>query len=76
MFSDSDGAEVINDFVAGARSYDVINLLGVSAIADIADVIAAASQVGSDTLIDFGGGNSIKILGVNVVALDADDFLA
>ena len=76
MFSDSDGAEVINDFVAGARSYDVINLLGVSAIADIADVIAAASQVGSDTLIHFGGGNSIKILGVNVVALDADDFLA
>ena len=76
VFADGDGADVINDFVAGAGSDDVVNLFGVSGIAEFADVIAAASQVGSDTLIDFGGGDSIKILGVNVGALDADDFLA
>ena len=48
---------------------------GVSGLASFADVQAAASQVGGDTLIEFGGGDSITLIGVNVGDLHSDDFL-
>jgi len=39
-----------------------------------ADVQSHASQIGADTLIDFGGGNSITLVGVSAGSLTAADF--
>ena len=40
-----------------------------------AEVIAAASGNGTHTTIDFGGGDSIKLLNVVVADLHEDDFI-
>jgi len=71
-----EGADTITDFTAGAATDDVIRLFGFgAAVNTFAEVIALASQVGADTVIDFGGGNSITLEGVAVGSLHADDFL-
>ena len=75
VFADGDGADTIDDFVAGKRTDDVIDLTGESAVSTFADVQSLASQVGADTVIDFGGGDSITLLGVNIGDLVKDDFL-
>jgi hypothetical protein len=33
------------------------------------------SQVGSNVVLDFGGGDSLTLLGVNIASLNADDFI-
>ncbi|MFP6743228.1 MAG: hypothetical protein VCD33_16665 [Alphaproteobacteria bacterium] len=48
---------------------------GADTIIDFTAVQAAASQVGDDTLLDFGGGDTVTLIGVDVASLDADDFL-
>jgi Ca2+-binding RTX toxin-like protein len=75
VYSDGDGNDTITDFVAGAGMPDKIDLTGVASIFALSDVLALATQDGADTLIDFGGGNSIRLLNVNVGNLHADDFL-
>ena len=42
---------------------------------DFADVLAAASDVAGDAVIDLGGGNSVTITGVAAADLHEDDFL-
>ncbi|MCB2113840.1 MAG: hypothetical protein KDD85_09885 [Parvularculaceae bacterium] len=75
-FAPGFGADRIEDFVAGAAGGDVIQLHQLGASFDtFAEVMAAASQVGADTVIDFGGGNSITLVGVNINNLNAGDFL-
>ena len=65
-----------SDPIAGTD--DVIDLgeFGFSAFDDgsVNDVESSLSQVGSDAVIDLGGGNQITILGVNVGDLHANDF--
>ena len=75
VFRDGDGADTITDFTAGAASEDVLNLFGVSRLGGFAAVQNIASQVGADTLLDFGGGDTITLLGVDLAALHPDDFL-
>ena len=75
VYRDGGGADTITDFTTGAGSDDVIELYGVSGITGFADVQAAASQIGADTLIDFGGTDLIVLAGVDVNTLHADDFL-
>ena len=75
VFRDGDGADTITDFTAGAGSEDVLNLYGVSGLGGFAAVQAAASQVGDDTLLDFGGGDTVTLIGVDVASLHEDDFL-
>ncbi len=74
VFTDGDGDDTFTDFMAGAGTDDVIDLTGVSALDDFADVQDAATQVAADTVIDFGGG-SMTLLGVNVGDLVESDFL-
>ncbi|MEZ5895350.1 MAG: hypothetical protein R3C40_08325 [Parvularculaceae bacterium] len=67
--------DIIDDFVAGAATDDVIKLIGFGAAFDtFAEVLAASSQVGADVLIDFGGGDSITLKNVTLANLHADDF--
>ena len=76
FFSNAPGADAITDFTPGAGTDDVIRLFGFGAAFNtFAEVQAAASQVGADTVIDFGGGNSITLAGVAAGDLHADDFL-
>ena len=75
VFADGDGQDTITDFTAGAGTDDSIGLTGEPAVNSLADVLALATQVGGDTVIDLGAGDSITPLGVNVGDLHDDDFL-
>ena len=75
-FTSGDGGDTIIDFAAGAGSEDVLVLIGMDAAHDsFAEIQAAASQVGPDTMIDLGGGDSLTLLGVTATNLHEDDFL-
>ncbi|MEZ5919983.1 MAG: hypothetical protein R3C60_01395 [Parvularculaceae bacterium] len=75
IFSLGDDHDTITDFVAGAATDDVINLQGFGTAFDtFAEVLAAASDNGADTTINFGGGDIITLQGVTVAQLDASDF--
>lgn len=75
VFATGDGADTITDFAAGDGSPDVIDLRQVNAVTGFADVMAAAAQIGGDTVIDFGDGDSITLLGVDATQLSAQDIL-
>jgi Ca2+-binding RTX toxin-like protein len=75
IFADGDGSDTIQGFVAGACSDDVIDLTGVSSVHELADVLALASDNGTNTTINFGGGDSITLQNVLVGQLHEDDFL-
>jgi glucose/arabinose dehydrogenase len=74
IYRAGDGADTIFGFAAGAGSEDRIRVT-VPGINTFADVMARATQVGSDTLIDFGGGDSITLRNVLRSSLNADDFI-
>jgi VCBS repeat-containing protein len=69
-----DGRDQITDFLAGAGTEDVIDLLAFDSTAARA-AVANATQVGSDTVIDLGGDQTLTLLGISVANLHADDFL-
>jgi subtilisin-like proprotein convertase family protein len=75
VFTDGGDADAIGDFTAGAGVDDVIDLTGVTAINSFADVVDNATLVGNDTVIDFGGGDSVLLIGVDPGDLHSDDFL-
>ncbi|MEZ5892052.1 MAG: M10 family metallopeptidase C-terminal domain-containing protein [Parvularculaceae bacterium] len=71
-----DGADMINGFAAGAGSEDVIDLTVFDGLFDdFADVLAGASDNGTDTVIDLGAGQSLTLVGVLVADLHQEDFL-
>ncbi len=74
IFVDNSGADTITDFVAGAATDDVIDFSGASLLNNFADVQAASSQVGLDTLIDMGNGDTVTLEGVSMANLHQDDF--
>ena len=74
VFEDGSGRDVITDFDA-AGGDDVIDLRRVTSVSTYADVIAAASQVGDDTVVDLSGSDSLTLLGVNVEDLREEDIL-
>lgn len=72
IYGTGDGADVINDFGTGA---DVLDLSDVAGLLTFSDVMSTAVQNGGDTLIDFGGGDQITLIGVDKSLLLAGDFL-
>ncbi|WP_425410231.1 right-handed parallel beta-helix repeat-containing protein [Hyphococcus sp.] len=76
QFRQGHGNDIYDDFTAGAGTDDVIQLVAFGAAFDtFAEVIAAASDNGNHTTIDFGGGDSILLLNVTVADLHEDDFI-
>lgn len=76
FFAAAPGDDVITDFEAGSGSDDAIRLFGFgSAFDTFEEVIAAASDDGTDTTIDFGANGSITLQGVTVDNLHQDDFI-
>ena len=67
------GADTIFGFVAGGTQ-DRISLPGLN-FATFAEVIALATQVGPDTVFDFGGGDTLTLRNVQRGSLNADDFV-
>jgi uncharacterized protein (DUF2147 family) len=66
-------ADTINDFVAGGTD-DTITLAGFSDVHNFSDVLGLASQVGADTVIAFGGGDTLTLKTVTRTNLTAADF--
>ena len=74
--AETGGTKVITDFEAGAGSDDVIRLAGYgTAIDELSEVLALASDDGTDTTIDLGNGTVIIFEDVTVADLHEDDFL-
>ncbi len=72
IFGTGAGADVIGYFGDGA---DVLDLSDVDGLSTVADVMSSATQVGADTVLDFGGGDQITLIGVEKASLLSDDFL-
>jgi Ca2+-binding RTX toxin-like protein len=72
FYYDGKGTDVVAaGFVAGAASEDVIKITGFT---DYASIIAATTDDNGDAVIDFGGGNTLRITGVEKADLHEDDF--
>ena len=76
-FALGDDADVIVGFEAGAATDDVIALSGFGIAFDtFTEIQAAASDYGSgNTIIDFGGGDTITLMGIAAASLHEDDFV-
>ena len=59
VYADGGGADVVTDFNHGQG--DKIDLTGVTGVSSLADVQALATQSGANTVIDFGGGNTLTL---------------
>ena len=71
----ADGADVISDFRGGSLGSEVIVLTDNNPDFDsFAEVQAAATQVGNNVIIDFGGGNTLTLVNYNLTHLDASAF--
>ncbi len=68
------GHDTITDFVAGEGSDDMIEF-ATSIFTDMASVLAAAADDGTDTTITFDGNTSIQLEDILVSELHQDDFL-
>ena len=74
LFLSGHGHDVITDFTAGAGSDDVL-VLGELGFSSFEEVMAAATQQGEDTYIDFGNGDSLLLVGVASNELHQDDIV-
>ena len=67
------GVDVITDFVAGAGTPDAI-IFSRALFSSFAQVMGNAAQVGADTWIGDGNGNTVVLTGVSLGSLHPDDF--
>ena len=74
VFTDGGGGDTVTDFVAGAGTDDVLDVTDFG-FANFAAIIAAASQVGANTVLALDGDDGITLIGVSIGDLHADDFL-
>ena len=68
------GAETIADFIAGANSGDRLDVAAFAGL-KLTDILNRATQVGADTLIDFGNGDTVTLQNVDRNKLNIDDFI-
>lgn len=73
MFKADFGKDTVTDFSAGAGIGDVLDISD-DLFADFASVMAAATQVGADTLITHDANTSITLKNVALTSLHQDDF--
>lgn len=67
------GADIIGDFVQADA--DKIDLTGVPGVSTLADIQTLATQQGSNTVINFGNGDTLTLLNVTLSNLTAADFI-
>ncbi|KZK94257.1 MULTISPECIES: calcium-binding protein [unclassified Pseudovibrio] len=73
LFEENFEHDTITDFTAGAGSEDTIHF-SEGTFGNFEDVIAAASDVGTDTVIQLDDDNSVTLQNVSITDLHADDF--
>ncbi|MCA0012085.1 putative Ig domain-containing protein [Mesorhizobium sp. B292B1B] len=73
VFGPNFGNQEINDFVAGPGTEDVVEFEN-DVFADFASVLAAAAQVGTDTVITHDASNVLTLKNVALANLHQDDF--
>lgn len=72
-FSNNSGVDVIYDFEDGLETIDFSNLTSIN---NYNDVLAAATQVGDNVVIDLGSNSSVEIQLVDLATqLDSSDFV-
>jgi hypothetical protein len=74
-FTGQFGIDRISDFSAGAGLGDVIQLSLGAALDSFEEVLAAAREMGEDTVIKFGDQGTITLQSVALSSLVADDFM-
>jgi hypothetical protein len=67
------GVDVILDFVAGPGTADAV-VFSRALFTGFAQVMANAAQVGADTWIGDGSGNTVVLSGITLTSLHPDDF--
>ena len=73
VYGPGSGADVITDFAAGPGIGDRIDLAAFHGIRNLSDALSFATQVGADTVFNFGG-NTLTLQNVTKTSLVADDF--
>ena len=68
------GSDVITDFMVGG-AIDEIDLSGYAGYHQLGDVLRNASQVGANTVVAAGAGNSLTLQNVSMGSLTASDFV-
>ena len=63
--------DVTKDFQDGLDQIDVSSF----GFSNVNDVLSLAHQVGDNVVIDFGGGDVLKLLHVQLSSLDGSDFV-
>lgn len=74
VFKAGFGKDVVNDFEAGQGVHDVLEF-STDIFADYATAVAAATQVGTDTVFTLSGGDTVTLKNVLKTDLHQDDFL-
>ena len=76
MFRTGFGQDTITDFTGnGAGAGDLVELSLGAAFDTAAEVLAVASQVGSNVVFGFGGGNTLTLSNATRGNLHQNDFL-
>lgn len=72
----SEGADIIFDFEAGLTSGELINVYnGGDDYDTFSEIMAIATQVGSNVVFDFGNSNTLTLVGVDIDDLVAENFV-
>jgi len=82
VIPDAAGVDVIKDFTPGASGDVLTLLLGLNdtdglngtGVDTVAEALAKGTQQSADTVFDFGGGNTVRLVGVTLGELTAANF--
>ena len=74
IYRPGSGADTFNSFVAGLNTDDHVDISAFPGITSFAQVLSLATQVGEDTVIDFGGGDVLTLANVLKDSLAEEDF--
>jgi Ca2+-binding RTX toxin-like protein len=72
VFKAGYNADTITDFVSGE---DRIDLTAFAGLHTLSQVLALATQIGVNTVIDFGNGDTLTLRGISLTTLLASDFM-
>jgi hypothetical protein len=70
IFAPTDGTDTIVNFT----HRDIVSLNGIEGVSTFADVLADASQVGSNTVLNFGPGETLTFQGASLSSLSSSEF--
>jgi Ca2+-binding RTX toxin-like protein len=73
VYAPGNAADTVTDFVSGAGTEDRIDLTAFHTT--FADVLARGVQSGSNTVFDFGGGDTLTLQNVTKASLSVEDFI-